>query len=179
MGFDMQISGIDKKSVKKLSKILNISYSELLNKAFYDTYSPLYISITENGYNSLEEALIQNNLTMDEFSLMILNKSISITLNEIAPIAGASRNIFKDYFTENDIKDSNCGEYMILDKKLYLSMLNWLKVKLNSISVYKAFVEEAYDDFYINCMVIVCKQMEDWVDKIDWNNLLVYYEWDI
>ena len=52
-------------------------------------------------------------------------------------------------------------------------------MKLNSISVYKAFVEEAYDDFYINCMVIVCKQMEDWVDKIDWNNLLVYYEWDI
>lgn len=178
MGVDMQISGIDKKSVIKLSKILNISVQEILNKA-YDGYGPLSISSISDGYNTLDDLLVDCHLTMDELIVMLLNSPSCLMLNEIISVAYASRNIFKDFFIEYNIKSPYSGEYLILDKKLYIAMLNWLKRKLKSMSVYQAFVlEEKYDEHYLNSMINVCKSMEEWLNKINWKTTLIYYEWD-
>lgn len=171
----MKIAGVDKKSVLKLSKLLNRSVEDILN----DEYGfPLYIG--KDGYMTLDDALENNNLSMFEFYNMLRERKIGLILKEFDCEVYACRDIFRDFFFENSLKKPEYGENYIIDKKLFLKMLRWLKKKLKSISIYNAYVSEdtEYDEFYIDNMINVCKSMLVFLEKINWENTLVYYEWD-
>lgn len=168
MGYDMAISGIDKRSIEIVAETLGKTVEEVLLSSYQTSY-PFYLFDTTEIHTIFD---LSKDLKISMKSLLDKIQSGAMCCLYTTDYFYSCSNVFDGYWE----KEPGCSVPVILSKEKFEEMFNWLGKKLQSYDILEEIKDDNFDELTARAEMyrIIYNRMEE----IDWDNLIIFFEHD-